>query len=159
MSFASPPSLPVSDETGVLVSACFPRAARVRAKVEFDRVFADGRRNAEPLLALHRLDDGKPPRLGLAVSRKVDPHAVGRNRIKRVLRDRFRHLLQGLGAGAYVAVARSAAARADNAALGDAFERLLQRAGALPPTPPAGTMPPLPPPTPRPERRPSLPAR
>jgi len=113
----------------------------VRAKIEFDLVFADGRRNAEPLLALHRLDDGKPPRLGLAVSRKVDPHAVGRNRIKRVLRDRFRHLRQRLGAGAYVVVARSAAARADNAALREAFERLLQRAGALPTTSPAGTMP------------------
>ncbi|PSD31919.1 hypothetical protein C7E12_01740, partial [Stenotrophomonas maltophilia] len=29
-------------------------------------------------------------RLGLAVSRKVDPNAVGRNRIKRVLRDILR---------------------------------------------------------------------
>ncbi len=126
------------------MSAGFPRVARVRAKSEFDRVFADGRRHAEPLLALHRLDDGKPPRLGLAVSRKVDPHAVGRNRIKRVLRDRFRHLRPKLGAGAYVVVARSAAARADNATLRDAFERLLQRAGGLPPTSPAGTMPPPP---------------
>ena len=144
MSSASQPSLLVSNETDVSVSACFPRVARVRAKVEFDRVFADGRRNAEPLLALYRLDDGKPPRLGLAVSRKVDPHAFGRNRIKRVLRDRFRNLRPGLGAGAYVVVARGAAARADNAALREAFERLLQRAGALPPASPAGTMPPPP---------------
>ena len=144
MSSASQPSLLVSNETDVSVSACFPRVARVRAKVEFDRVFADGRRNAEPLLALYRLDDGKPPRLGLAVSRKVDPHAVGRNRIKRVLRDRFRNLRPGLGAGAYVVVARGAAARADNAALREAFERLLQRAGAVPPASPAGTMPPPP---------------
>ncbi len=126
------------------MSARFPQTARVRAKVEFDRVFADGRRTAEPLLAVHRLDDGQPPRLGLAVSRKVDPHAVGRNRIKRVLRDRFRHLRARLGAGAYVVVARSAAARADNAELRDAFERLLHRAGALPPASPAGTMPPPP---------------
>lgn len=163
MSFASQPALPVStNEAGVVASAGFPPAARVRAKVEFDRVFADGRRCAEPLLALHRLDDGQPPRLGLAVSRKVDPHAVGRNRIKRVLRDRFRHLRPSLGAGAYVVVARSAAARADNAVLRAAFERLLQRAGALPGLPMAGTMPPAtsPHPTmPRPERRPSLPAR
>ena len=33
-----------------------------------------------------------PARLGLAVSRKVDPRAVGRNRIKRVLRDATRVL-------------------------------------------------------------------
>lgn len=136
--------MPAPDQAGIVVAACFPRAARVRAKREFDKVFADGRRIAEPLLALHRLDDGLPPRLGLAVSRKVDPHAVGRNRIKRVLRDRFRNLRPVLGSGAYVVVARGGAARADNATLRGAFERLLQRAGALPPTPPAGTMPPLP---------------
>ena len=83
--------MPASDEdAGIVVSACFPRTARVRAKADFDRVFEAGKRTADPLLALHRLDDGAPSRLGLAVSRKVDPHAVGRNRIKRVLRDAFR---------------------------------------------------------------------
>ena len=42
---------------------------------------------------LHRSETPavRPRRLGLAVSRKVDKRAVGRNRIKRVLRDCFRH--------------------------------------------------------------------
>ena len=136
--------MPASNQAGLVVSVRLRPVARVRAKIEFDRVFADGRRIAEPLLALHRLEDGHPPRLGLAVSRKVDPHAVGRNRIKRVLRDRFRHLRPLLGTGAYVLVARVGASRADNATLRRAFERLLQRAGALPPASSAGTMPPLP---------------
>lgn len=144
MGVASPTPVPACNQAGIVVCVGFPPAARVRAKVEFDRVFADGRRIAEPLLALHRLDDGLPPRLGLAVSRKVDPHAVGRNRIKRVLRDRFRYLRPELATGAYVLVARSGAARSDNATLRGAFERLLQRAGALPPARPAGTMPALP---------------
>ena len=135
--------MPASDEdAGIVVSACFPRTARVRAKADFDRVFEAGKRTADPLLALHRLDDGAPSRLGLAVSRKVDPHAVGRNRIKRSLREAFRHLRGRLPGGAYVVVARSGAAQADGAVLREAFERLLQRAGALPPPPPAGTMPP-----------------
>ena len=146
-------SMPASDEdAGIVVSACFPRTARVRAKADFDRVFEAGKRTADPLLALHRLDDGTPPRLGLAVSRKVDPHAVGRNRIKRVLRDAFRRARGELGNGAFVIVARPAAARADNAALREAFLRLLQRAGALPALAAAGTMrpacpPPLSPPS------------
>jgi len=135
--------MPVSaQDAGIVVSACFPPAARVRAKAEFDRVFEAGKRTAEPLLALHRLDDGAPSRLGLAVSRKVDPHAVGRNRIKRVLRDAFRKLRGELGTGAYVIVARPAAAKVDNPALRAAFLRVLQRAGALPPLAAAGTMPP-----------------
>lgn len=143
-------SMPVpSKSAGIVVPARipgigFPPAARVRAKVEFDRVFQAGKRTADPLFALHRLDDGAPPRLGLAVSRKVDPHAVGRNRIKRVLRDAFRHARHRLGAGAYVVVARPAASHADNAALRAAFLSLLQRAGALPPLAVAGTMPPAP---------------
>jgi len=143
VSSKSQTSMPVSaQDAGIVVSACFPPAARVRAKAEFDRVFEAGKRTAEPLLALHRLDDGAPSRLGLAVSRKVDPHAVGRNRIKRVLRDAFRKSRGELGTGAYVIVARPAAAKVDNPALRAAFLRVLQRAGALPPLAAAGTMPP-----------------
>ena len=122
-------------------SAGFPKQARVRARAEFDRVFQHGRRTASPIMAVHWLADGGPVRLGLAVSRKVDPGAVGRNRIKRVLRDQFRHLRGELAPGAYVIVARPAARQTDNAALRDAFLRLLQRAGALPLRSPAGTMP------------------
>lgn len=124
------------------VRARFPRTARVRARAEYGRVFEQGRRCNHPLIALHLLRDDAPARLGLAVSRKVDPRAVGRNRIKRVLRDHFRHLRGQLPAGAYVLVARPAAARATPAGLRAAFDQLLHRAGALPPASPAGTMPP-----------------
>ena len=158
------PPTPVStQDAGVVVSAPrFPRTARVRAKAEFSAVFDRGRRTAEPRMALHWLADAAPARLGLAVSRKVDPHAVGRNRIKRVLREAFRHLRGRLPGGAYVVVARAGAAQADGAALRDAFERLLQRAGALPPPPPACTVPPanpLPSDDAAPARGPSQPAR
>ena len=158
------PPTPVStQDAGVVVSAPrFPRTARVRAKAEFSAVFDRGRRTAEPRMALHWLADAAPARLGLAVSRKVDPHAVGRNRIKRFLREAFRHLRGRLPGGAYVVVARAGAAQADGAALRDAFERLLQRAGALPPPPPACTVPPanpLPSDDAAPARGPSQPAR
>ena len=92
-------------------------------------------------MSLHCLHDEQPARLGLAVSRKVDPHAVGRNRIKRVLRDAFRRSRAQLAAGAYVVVARQAAAQADGAALRAAFHSVLLRAGALPPPDAPGTMP------------------
>ena len=123
------------------MTACFPREARVRARAEFDVVFKDGRRTASPVFALHLLRDTADARLGLAVSRKVDKRAVGRNRIKRVLRDRFRHLRTALPTGAYVIVARPDAARRSNPELVAAFDALLQRAGALPLSSPAGTMP------------------
>lgn len=147
MALPPKPQAPVSDEDAGAVAltpvrpARFPPGARVRAKAEFSHVFAQGRRTADPCLALHWLADGAPARLGLAVSRKVDSRAVGRNRIKRVLREQFRLLRGRLPGGAYVVVARAAAANADNHALRQAFERLLQRAGALPPPAMAGTMP------------------
>ncbi|HZH43033.1 MAG TPA: ribonuclease P protein component [Lysobacter sp.] len=121
-----------------------PRHARVRARAEFDRVFERGKRAAHPLLALHWLPAPAPEagaRLGLAVSRKVDARAVARNRIKRVLRDAFRHQRARLAAGDYVLVARPAAREAAGDALREALAQLLRRVGALPPGAPAGTMP------------------
>lgn len=135
------------------MTATLPRTARVRAKAEFDRVFKEGRRTAEPLLALHWLEDDAPARLGLAVSRKVDPRAVVRNRIKRLLRDAFRHLRARVAAGSFVVVARPGASKATATELRAAFERALQRSGALPRPGADGTMrasqPPAAPPPPR----------
>ncbi|TWT22695.1 ribonuclease P protein component [Luteimonas marina] len=121
--------------------ARFPRLARVRARADFDRIFQNGRRVALPMLALHWLADDTPARLGLAVSRKVDARAVGRNRIKRILRDHFRHLRATLPGGAYVLVARPPAAVATPPALREAMTALLRRAGALPHPAADGTMP------------------
>ena len=124
-------------------SASFPPAARVRTGAEYARVFAQARRTSDPLMSLHWLAGGTPAKLGLAVSRKVDPNAVGRNRIKRVFRDQFRKLRGQLPGGDYVLVARVAARKADNAQLRETFLRTLVRAGALPASAAPGTMPPV----------------
>ena len=127
----------------------FPRTARVRAGSDFDRIFKHGRRVALPVLALHwQARSAEPPtaaqdgpRLGLAVSRKVDRRAVGRNRIKRALRETFRHQRAALVDGDYVVVARVGAARLSAAQLSEAFLKLLQRSGALAIDPPAAALP------------------
>lgn len=113
----------------------------MRVRAEFDRTFQQGKRAASKLLALHWLRDDAPARLGLAVSRKVDARAVVRNRIKRALRERFRHLRPLLPGGSYVVVARAAAAGCERTTLDDDFMALLQRAGALPASGAPGTMP------------------
>ncbi|MDQ3270030.1 MAG: ribonuclease P protein component [Pseudomonadota bacterium] len=140
-------------------STRFPRSARVRARHDFDRIFQQGRRVALPVMAVHWQPPAEPEhagscaatdsgrreprvRIGLAVSRKVDPHAVGRNRIKRVLRDCFRHHRGELREGDYVVVARVGAARCTGEELRHAFLGLLRRAGALPAPAVNVTMPP-----------------
>ncbi|MGN7833081.1 ribonuclease P protein component [Pseudoxanthomonas sp. 22568] len=123
------------------MSAAFPRHARVRTGAEYARVFEQSRRTSDPLLSLHWLAGEQPARLGMAVSRKVDRRAVGRNRIKRQLREQFRSLRSQLPGGDYVVVARPPAAAASNAQLRATFLRVLTRAGALPPPATVGTMP------------------
>lgn len=119
--------------------ASFPKTARLCQRAEFSVVFDAGRRVAVPALAMHWIP-ATQPRLGIAVSRKVDPNAVGRNRIKRVLRDAFRNCRTQLLPADYVVVARTSASTLDNASLRKALLEALQRAGALPPLSPAGTM-------------------
>lgn len=125
-----------------------PRQARVRAPAEFEAAFKQGRRTASPIVSLHWNRDDQPARLGLAVSRKVDRRAVGRNRIKRAWREAFRQLRDALPGGSYVLVARPAAAASDTAALVAALHDVLLRAGALPVPAPGGTMPRVSPPLP-----------
>ena len=129
------------------VNSRFPRTARVRARADFDRIFEHGRRQATPRLAVHWHATEVPARLGLAVSRKVDPHAVGRNRIKRALREVFRHHRLELAPGDYVVVARPSAREATREQLERHFLEVLRRLGALPAatlpvTSAPGTMPP-----------------
>jgi ribonuclease P protein component len=60
---------------------------------EFSRIFRDGRRRVDRFFAVIAAPrtDGDGSRLGLAISRKALPRAVDRNRIKRLVRDSFRH--------------------------------------------------------------------
>lgn len=123
----------------------FPPLARLRAAADFQRVFADGRRLSGTLFRLHALlqagDTDHGPRLGIAVSRRVDPSAVVRNRIKRQSRESFRAIRADLPQGDYVLVARREAAQAASAALRADLAALWRRAIALKPEAGTGTMP------------------
>lgn len=72
------------------------RSARIRQPAEFKQAFAKGFRiTRSPLSAVCRPQGAEHPqpgpRLGLAISRKAAPRAIDRNRIKRIIREEFRH--------------------------------------------------------------------
>lgn len=70
----------------------FPRTARLLKPADFNRVFKNSSASSDRYFkVLARPNGSNGSRLGLAVSRKVDKRAVGRNRIKRVARESFRH--------------------------------------------------------------------
>ena len=70
----------------------FPRQARLTTPADFKRVFSKPTVSADRMFkVLARAGECDRSRLGMAVSRQVDKRSVGRNRIKRVIRESFRH--------------------------------------------------------------------
>ena len=76
---------------------------------------------------LVRANDLPYPRLGLAISRKVAKSAVARNRLKRIVRESFRHHQGKLGGLDCVVMGRIGVATRDNPALFTSLERHWRR--------------------------------
>jgi len=90
----------------------------MRDAASFDRVFRNAARSRDRYFTvLARSRGGGVPRLGMAVSRRVDRRAVARNRIKRLVRESFRHHKDHLDDLDLVVLARRECVAADNAEL------------------------------------------
>ena len=71
--------------------ATFSVRARLTKTIEFKRVFGGSMISSDRCFkVLARRNKSDCSRLGMIVSRRVDRRAVGRNRIKRVIRESFR---------------------------------------------------------------------
>lgn len=103
-----------------------PRAARLLSGAQFRQVFDHRRFCGNALFRLHYAPSDTA-RLGLAVSRRVSPLAVIRNRIRRQVRESFRLNRPYLAPMDYVVLARSDAARASRVELRAAIDQLWQR--------------------------------
>lgn len=113
-------------------ASSFGRACRLLRAAEFQRVF-----DSVPLKSADRYftvlaapSQAGRARIGLVVMRKRIRRAVARNRVKRLVRESFRHR-QNLPALDLVVLARDAAALADSgqlfASLSRHWQRLSQR--------------------------------
>jgi ribonuclease P protein component len=77
--------------------AVFTSKQKLIKAIEFKRVFKKPVVTSDACFkVLARVGENSGPRLGMAVSRQVDKKAVGRNRIKRVIRESFRQRFSGL---------------------------------------------------------------
>lgn len=123
----------------------FPRAARLLDKAQFDAVFAARRRQQSPLFLLHVAPAAHAhARLGLAIAKRVVPHASERNRIKRLARESFRHASHSLPPFDLVLVAKNAAVEQPPRTLRADLDGLFARIASLKLAPADGTIAPSP---------------
>ena len=71
----------------------FPRSARLLSSIDYGHVFKKPVKSKDRcFILLATINNGSNSRLGLAISKKTVRKAVERNRIKRLVRDSFRHV-------------------------------------------------------------------
>jgi ribonuclease P protein component len=111
---------------------------RLSRSAEFERVYRQGRSVANRQFVLYTFPNSSTerPRLGLSVSRKVGG-AVQRNKVKRLLREAFAGMEEGLIAGQDVVVvarppAGELAEREGRAGIDAALAELIAKAGLRP---------------------------
>ncbi len=103
----------------------FPRAARLTDAADYRYVFSDAIKLSDRyFVVLYRPGRGRGARLGLAIAKKRLRRAVDRNRVKRLVRERFRHWRARLGSRDLVVLARDGLAARDKATLSASLDRL-----------------------------------
>lgn len=117
----------------------FPRRARLTSQAEFDAVFKRGERRKARLFRAHLLVSDSA-RLGIAVPKRIAPRASERNRVRRIVRERFRHRRDTLPPYAMVVIALPGAIGASAAALALDLEHLFDLIAALKPPHSDGTI-------------------
>ena len=114
--------------------ARFPRRARLLKPAEYSRVFKKPVRSSDRLFTILASPSQSPeanPRLGLAISKKNAKHAVDRNRIKRIIRESFRHRQQGLSKADFVVMAKPVTKNSSKAELFKSLEQHWSRLAGL----------------------------
>ena len=109
----------------------FPRSVRLTRPAQYRQVFSGARRLSDAGFTLLVLDNGGPSaRLGLAISRKCARRATDRQRIKRLIRESFRHHRQTLVPVDIVVMCRPAVIGWDNERIRTSLDRFWAKLNA-----------------------------
>lgn len=102
----------------------FPGELRLKTADEFNFVFEKPCRSAgKSFTILARPNQRDYPRLGLIISKRCAKSAVKRNRLKRLIRESFRHSQEGLAGLDVVVIGKTMANTQSNSDLTDTLNR------------------------------------
>jgi ribonuclease P protein component len=106
----------------------FGSELRLRSKLQFDAIYAGGRRIDDRFFGLRVKPNGLAhPRIGLAVAVKTAGNGVARNRIRRLIREAFRLAQHDLPAVDIVVAAKISTREAPATTLRASLATLWQR--------------------------------
>ncbi len=109
-------------------SNTFPRELRLVTPSQFSRVFDHPvKAVSDHITILAKFNDLDNPRIGLTIAKKKEKTAVGRNRIKRIIRDSFRLNQHNLPNIDIVVIARNQIGEADNKNLHKQLNKLWKK--------------------------------
>lgn len=107
----------------------FSRDHRLLIPRQFKAVFdsPDGKIPGKNVLLLARENGLEYPRIGMVIGKKSVKLSVERNRLKRLIRESFRHHQAMLGGWDIVVVARKGMAKSNNVEITRQFEKFWKR--------------------------------
>ena len=111
------------------MSRDFCREKRLLTPRQFKAVFdsPSGKVPGKNVLVLARLNDLDHPRLGMVIGKKSVKLSVERNRLKRQIRESYRHSQEALSGWDIVVVARKGLGDLENTELAQQFGKLWKR--------------------------------
>lgn len=109
-------------------SLTFQRELRLLTPSQFSRIFDHPiKAVSDHFTLLAKFNDNEHPRLGLTIAKKKEKTAVGRNRIKRVIRESFRLNQHNMPNIDIVVLARDKIGDADNQQLHKQLNKLWKK--------------------------------
>jgi len=111
-----------------VINYSYSRELRLLTPEDFQPVF----KNAIPAVSPHltllaRKNNLDHPRIGMAIPKKHIKHAVGRNRIRRIVREQFRHQQHQLPAIDIVIIAKAGIADLSNQEINKVLDKLWRK--------------------------------
>lgn len=106
----------------------FPRSLRLTTKAQYQSVFDQAAKaNQKHLLVLYKPNQKLHGRLGLLIGKRAVSDAVDRNRIKRTIRESFRHNQEKLIGFDVIVIARHQCDTLNNSQLREGIDNLWER--------------------------------